>query len=201
MDLASRLFKGLKELLTSSYPGQASALTSSIDQAGVKIFWFQLFATANFYGTCALAYYIPMARVWSKQVKRKFSTGFFAFLFQVVAVSLSVAGIKKTRFLMGLGLGFQFALSFLCRHLSQPHRVLVHRRSKESDSIFSGGQLAECSSRRFIRSGGLFPDFRNLRSPRGMAKPNLGIYRGSAPSFLCPYLLSGEVRPLRDVLA
>ena len=34
-----------------------------------------------------------------------------------------------------------------------------------------------------------------------MAKPNLSIYRGSALSFLCPYLLSGEVRPLRDVLA
>jgi hypothetical protein len=104
-------FKGLKELLTSSYPGQASALTSSIDQAGVKIFWFQLFATANFYGTCALAYYIPMARVWSKQVKRKFSTGFFAFLFQVVVVSLSVAGIKKLGSLWAWGWVFSLPLA------------------------------------------------------------------------------------------
>jgi hypothetical protein len=95
MTWAKGFYEGLKNLLTTSYPSASQAAENAINQAAVKTFWFQLFATANFYGTCALAYYIPLAVVWHKKVKRKFWTSCLTFAFDILIIGGSVAGIRK----------------------------------------------------------------------------------------------------------
>jgi hypothetical protein len=95
MTWSKNFFDGLKSLLAASYPSYSSALEPAINQAYTKTFWLQLFAIANFYGTCALSYYIPLALIWNKKVKRKFGTSCLTFCFDILIIGGSVAGIQK----------------------------------------------------------------------------------------------------------
>jgi|GEM_PF-6197885 len=95
MSWSKNFFDGLKNLCVTTYPSSAQALDPAISGAYTKVFWFQLFATANFYGTCALAYYIPLAVIWSKKVKRKFWTSCLTFVFDILIIGGLTAGIQK----------------------------------------------------------------------------------------------------------